>query len=68
MKYISTYIYIYTLIIIIIIHILYLKNYLLQFDKNDTMCTFRLENNGFQIRLTVWQSELHMVEKLGKYV
>ena len=34
------------------------------------MCTFRLENNGFQIRLTVWRSELHVLEKekLGKYL
>ena len=39
----------------------------LQFDKNDTMCTFRLDNNGFQIRLTVWRTELGMVDKLGKF-
>ena len=33
------------------------------------MCSFRLENNGFQIRVTVWRTELHMIEqeKLGNY-
>ena len=33
------------------------------------MCTFRFENNGFQIRVTVWRTELHMIEqeKLGNY-
>ena len=39
----------------------------LQFDRNDTMCTFRLENNGIQIRLTVWRTELHMIDKIGIY-
>lgn len=38
-----------------------------QFDRNDTMCTFRLENNGIQIRLTVWRTELHMIDKIGIY-
>ena len=39
----------------------------LQFDRNDTMCTFRLENNRIQIRLTVWRTELHMIDKIGIY-
>ena len=40
-----------------------------QFDKNGTMCTFRLETNGFQIRVTVLRIELHVIEqeKLGNY-
>lgn len=32
------------------------------------MCTFRLEKDGFQVKLTVWGTELHMVEKIGMYI